>query len=231
MKEFGVYTLNQEYSKEFLGVENKLASMKPGSRPFVCVKIKVKGENDLQNWLIPLTSIDPAKNDYCHKRRKYETFNAEDKKHQPHAMDIFSNLVDNSSANSKSVALYFDALPVKHKYCKKYFVENKHHVIDEKVGLKLRFKLKEYLKSYMSEPVSSKKGRVGFLKHYAEAHPDEFRDYPVRCIELLQALYKNHLETQKNKGETKKSHTEREAAISHKKELKKIAASTYIINA
>lgn len=187
MKEFGVYSLKPTYLKQFVGEENQLAALKLTVRPFVCVKLK-ESDGQLKNWLIPLSSINPDAPNYIDRICKHNTFNALDKHNAVYAMDIFDDILKTGKKGFKEVAWYYNALPVKGKYCVPHRdKEDQQIFIDSSIGTKMRQRLKDYLQERRNHPY------VGFIKSLIEKGRAEFKNYPIDQFGLRRALYSKEL--------------------------------------
>lgn len=199
MKEFGLYVVKPNYISQFSSVDNSLQGLKGGARPFICVKISL----DKQNWVIPIASLNPDAPDYKKKLAKYSDFYRLDKKqsqkdNRPYARAItfFSDLTGlQTNPKFQSVVEYYNALPIKHKYCKKYRDKTGKHIVitDEQT--------KTIIKKVFKENIAAKlKGEeVGFIKAKIEEGRTDFANYPKKSLEIREELYKDHIALKKPK--------------------------------
>lgn len=209
MKEFGLYTVQVNYRTKFIGVSKKLADLKLTKRPCVCVKIGDK------NWLVPLSSIDPKDPDYNKRLHKQKDYNYHDNKNPPKSMEIFDDIAKTGTKGYKSVAQYFLAIPLKHKYCKKYRDINRTHIVlDNTVGNKIATQLRAYLKTV------GEKRLTGFIKYFVEKGRLEYKNYPINCQDLLKALYKENIAQQAQKKYRINRAEKREQTKQYQKDLK-----------
>jgi hypothetical protein len=212
MKEFGLYTFSQKYIDDFGVVDPSLDGLKPGRRPCICVKL---GKN---NWLVPLASINPNSSDYKSKENKYKKYVALDKSEKVRAINIFDDLTGlSNNPNFSSVVEYYNAIPVQHKYCSKFFDKNNQHILIN--GSNFKRYIKANLIKYLNEV---KCGRLaGFIKAKVEQGDERYRGYPKDILALRYALYEKATEQAEKHKNAEREHAERDASLSHKKELKR----------
>lgn len=211
MKEFGVYTLSREYLREYIPVVNKLAEMKGDTRPFVCVKVRG------HNWLVPLSSLNPRQSNFDLRLNKQIDYNIDDTKNAPKAMDLFGDILHTEITGYRSVAQYYIAIPIKHKYARKYRdKEGKHVAVDVSVGKKMRGRLLNYL-------AAVKEGKLtGFIGKYVREGRSLYEGYPIDCIGLHRALYQNYLKQRKIQCQKRDQAQQRAEEKQRKKELRQI---------
>lgn len=212
MKEFGVYIVKREYLDKFKCVENKLSQLKIPNRPFICVKLG----NSKTNWLIPLSSINPESKEYLDRFRKQKHYNYLDNQNPPKAMDIYDNLLGKNIRGFKDVVQYYNAIPIKHKYCEKFRNEKGAHIVlDKEIGTRIKKRSNHYI-SYV------KNGKLtGFIKHFVSKGNNDYKLYPINFISLTKALYEDHYKKIYRDKLHKQSHQENREIKEHKKELKK----------
>ena len=213
MKEFGIYTAKDKYIDDFQDIANKSFDdkhLKIINRPSVCIKLGG------QNWLVPLSSIDPRKENY---EKRYETqhkYNEHDKENPPFAMDIWDDLAKTGVVGYESVVQYFNAIPIKHKYSKKYRQKKIGHVVvDKSIGNTIKRRLIRYLK------VTAQNRLTGFIKHYTEKKGKN-KYYPINCFTLQRALYKDALSQHFQKRYRINRAEERRQTKQHQKDLKNL---------
>lgn len=206
MKEFGIYILKPNYVAKFGGIASKQLDDKDGmkmrTRPCVCVK------QDNQNWLVPLSSLNPQKTDYKKRKKMYDNYEELDKQNPPKSIDIFGDLTKTGINGYEEVALYYNAIPVKTKYCRPYRNHAGTHVVisDADTTNKLQRNLGRYLEV-------TKKGRLtGFIKYKVRAKKEyEYLNFPINCLDLQNEVYKVH-------NGIKKAHEERTNLIEEHKQ-------------
>ena len=223
MKEFGLYVLKPNYIAQFSTVDASLQGLKGATRPFVCIKISL----EKQNWVIPIASLNPAAPDYNRKLAKYSDFYKLDKEqakrdNRPYAraITIFKDLTGlQSDPNFQSVVEYYNALPVKHKYCKKYRDKSGKHIVitDEQT----RTIIKRVLKENMAARVNGEE--VGFIKAKIEAGRTNFSNYPKKSLQIREELYKEHIAL-KQADKEKKVRAQQRSADDAKKRALRVAA-------
>ena len=209
MKEFGLYTARQKYISLYQQVANKSfdsESLKITKRPCICVKIEG------QNWLVPLSKIDPTQNDYQERHDKQYAYNKHDKNNPPYAMDIFDDLTYRGIPNYESVVQYYNAFPVKHNLCREYRKKGMGHLFVPEAH---REEIKENLLCYLSKARKDKLNLTGFIKFYVYKRKLlDYLNYPINCIDLQEAVYKKYYtELDRTIGKT--------AEIEKHKEIKK----------
>ena len=198
-----------------MGVENQLAALKLSARPFVCVKLK-EGDGQLKNWLIPLSSINPDAPNYLDRIRKHNAFNAMDKRNKVYAMDIFDDLLKTGINGFKEVAWYYNALPVKEKYCIPYIDKaNQQIFVDKSIGTKMRQRLKDYLQERQRSPY------VGFIKSLIEQGKENFKNYPLDQFGLRKALYRKELQLRAVRRQKLREHEQFEQEQQRRREFKR----------
>lgn len=219
MKEFGLYTIKQKYIDEFSKIDDGLLSLK-NNRPFICIKVT----EEKRNWLVPVASIDPSKSDYQSKNNKYKDFVAADKKQAGIDKNMYARAIHivkditglHSDPNFLSVIEYFNVIPIKHKYCKKYRDDKKQHIVvtDRK--------LKEAIKKATIVNIKAAKREkfIGFLKAKINEGFINFKNYPKKCMEIGKALYKDHIALLKAEKEEKERAERQKAEAARKRELK-----------
>mgnify|MGYP002533021332 CR=1 FL=1 len=195
--------------REYIPVVNKLAEMKGGTRPFVCVKVRG------HNWLVPLSSLNPRQSDFDRRLNKQIDYNTDDTKNAPKAMDLFGDILHTEITGYRSVAQYYIAIPVKHKYARKYRdKEGKHVAVDVSVGKKMRGRLLNYL-------AAVKEGKLtGFIGKYVREGRSLYEGYPIDCMRLQKALYKNYLKQRKAQRQKRDQAQQRAEEKQRKKELR-----------
>ena len=213
MKEFGIYTAKESFIKKFQNIANKSfddSHLKITDRPCVCIKLSGR------NWLVPLSSIDPRKPDYVSRYGKQHSYNKHDKENPPFAMDICADLAKTGVVGYESVIQYFNAFPVKHKYCKKYRQHRYGHVIvDKPMGNQIKRRLIKFLN------ITAEGKLTGFIKHYVEKCGK--RDYyPINCFDIQRALYEDDLTQQAQKKYRINRAEKREQTKQHQKDLKNL---------
>lgn len=220
MKEFGFYTVKKNYIDKFLAVEPNLGDLKSEYRPFLCIKISVAQ----QNWLIPIASINPAAPNYFNKVDKYRNFADLDKEQArkdgnqfARAINIFRDLTGlQDNPKFMSVVEYYNAIPVKHKYCKKYRDRTRKHICIEDT------KLREVIKKTLVVNIKAKlRGEeVGFIKAKIAEGQTNFVNYSKKSLEIREELYKEHFALLKAEQKRKQLSEQRIAEAARKKELK-----------
>ncbi len=226
MKEFGLYVLKPNYITQFSTIDNSLQGLKSGARPFVCIKVSASG----QNWLVPFASLNPAAPDYNKKMAKYSAFYKLDraqanKDNRPYAraIMIFKDLTGlQSDPNFQSVVQYYNALPVKHKYCKKYRDKSGQHIVITDPRIRIA------IKKTLCENISAKKKgeEVGFIKAKIAAGALDFANYSKKSIQIREELYKEHFALQRAEKKKKERASQRSAETARKRALKDAAKST-----
>ena len=84
----------------------------------------------------------------------------------------------------QSVAQYYNAIPIKHKYVRKYRDKSQDHlIVDESVGKKLRSHLAKYLRTVKEHKLT------GFIGKYASEGNKLIASYPIDCIGLQEILW------------------------------------------
>lgn len=210
MREFGVYRVSIEFVQKYQGVVNKLNELKIPRRPFVCVKL-----ND-QNWLIPLSSINPQNSNYVNQFKKQRDYNYWDNQNPPKAMEIFDDILGTNIKGYKSVAQYYNAIPIKHKYCKKFLKhDGTHLVVDKQIGNRLKGQLINYIKS------TKDKQLTGFIKYFVEKGKQIYRMYPIDIHALRGELYKKQIALKKIRRENSQGKQIRLDVQNRREELKK----------
>lgn len=229
MKEFGLYVIKKNYIDRFSSIDESLKEMKGTIRPFVCIKVTV----DKLNWLIPIASLNPDAVDYQTKREKYlNLFKLDrqqatiDKNQYARAITIFDDLTGlQQNPEFKSIVEYYNALPVKHKYCKKYRDKSGKHIIitDEKT--------KKFIKKAATENIRAKRNgqEIGFIKAKIAAGRTNFLTYSKKSIEIFNELYKEHIALQAAEKERARRSEEQKQLAAHRKELKNQARSKIIV--
>lgn len=219
MREFGLYTIKQRYIDEFSRVDEGLSSLK-NNRPFICIKVTA----EKRNWLIPVASIDPSKSDYVSKNNKYRNFSELDKRQARQDGNLYARAIHivrdltglQSDPNFLSVIEYYNAIPVKHKYCRKYRDSARNHIIITDANLKEAIK-----KALIVNIKAKKKGQhIGFIKAKINAGKEDFRNYPKKSIEIGEALYEEHIALQRAEKERIARSEQRNEELARKKELK-----------
>lgn len=212
MKEFGVYTLSREYLREYIPVVNKLAEIKGDTRPFVCVKLRG------HNWLVPLSSLNPHQSYFNLRLNKQIDYNTDDTKNAPKAMDLFGDILHTEITGYRSVAQYYIAIPIKHKYARKYRdKEGKHIAVDMSVGQKMRGRLLNYL-------ATVREGKLtGFIGKYVREGRTIYEGYPIDCMRLQKALYKNYLNQRKVQRQKRDQAQQRTEEKQRKKQLRQMS--------
>lgn len=189
MKEFGIYILKPNYVTKFGESACKqlddINGMKMGTRPCICVKM------DNTNWLVPLSSIDPRKSNYHYRLQQYQIFNGLDNDNPPKTIDIFRDLTKKGIKDYKDVALYYNAIPVKTKYCRPYRNSTGAQVVISDNNI--RNTLKNNLESYLE---ITKNGELtGFIKYKVEVAKElKYLNFPINCFDLQDVVYKEHNE-------------------------------------
>lgn len=222
MREFGLYTIKQRYIDEFSRVDEGLLSLK-NNRPFICIKVTA----EKRNWLIPVASINPANSDYVTKANKYRNFSELDKKQAEQDGNLYARAIHivkdltglQSDPNFLSVIEYYNAIPVKHKYCRKYRDSARNHIIITDA------KLKQVIKKALIVNIKAKKRgqHIGFIKAKINEGKDNFRNYPKKSLEIGEALYEEHIALQRKEKEKNARSEQRSAELARKKELKNVA--------
>lgn len=219
MKEFGLYTIKQKYIDEFSKIDESLKFLK-SNRPFICIKVTA----ERRNWLIPVASINPDSSDYITKANKYRTFAELDKQQakqdgntNARAIHIVRDLTElQKNPDFLSVIEYYNALPVKHKYCKKYRDDKRNHIIISDPKLR-----KEIKKSLIVNIKAMKKGeQVGFIKAQINEGYINFKNYPKKSIAIGEALYKDHIALKKAEREKRERVEQQRAEAARKRELR-----------
>ena len=233
MKEFGIYKLRQTYLDDFVKIDKSLSDLKIKERPFVC--IKVKNNDSFVNWMIPLASINPKADNYNNKSSKYKSYQFLEKTEKIKAIHIVGDILGTSSdSNFKSVIEYYNALPVKSKYCSKYTKksDDSHIVVND---MSLCKRIKKNFNMVLDK--KKQKKEVGFIKIKIEKGEKQYRDYGKKSIEISKELYKKHFDlikqnaqrkaqAQSNKTEKEINHiVKKEAADGKLGDAKKIAAT------
>ena len=221
MKEFGLYTIKQSYIDKFSLVDPGIADLKGTKRPFVCVK-----DRNGRNWLVPLASINPNDASYAAKMAKYRDFLRLDKQQAEkdnnplmRAIHVVEDLTGLHAKGYYSVIEYYNAIPVKHKYCKKYRDSRRQQII---VSDRSRQRtIKKVLKLNLAE---RSQGRyVGFIKNKISNGYSNFETYSKRCIEIRSELYKDHTKRLRKDAERKEAARQRTEEKQRKKELRQTA--------
>ena len=220
MKEFGLYTIKQSYIDKFSLVDPGIADLKGTKRPFVCVK-----DRNGRNWLVPLASINPNDASYAAKMAKYRDFLRLDKQQAEkdnnplmRAIHVVEDLTGLHAKGYYSVIEYYNAIPVKHKYCKKYRDSRRQQII---VSDKARQRtIKKVLKLNLAE---RSQGRyVGFIKNKISNGYSNFETYSKQCIEIRSELYKDHTKRLRQDAERKEVARQRAEEKQRKKELRQM---------
>ena len=220
MKEFGLYTIKQSYIDKFSLVDPGIADLKGTKRPFVCVK-----DRNGRNWLVPLASINPNDASYAAKMAKYRDFLRLDKQQAEkdnnplmRAIHVVEDLTGLHAKGYYSVIEYYNAIPVKHKYCKKYRDSRRQQII---VSDKARQRtIKKVLKLNLAE---RSQGRyVGFIKNKISNGYSNFETYSKQCIEIRSELYKDHTKRLRKDAERKEAARQRTEEKQRKKELRQM---------
>ena len=223
MKEFGLYTIKQSYIDKVSRIDPNIVDMKGTKRPFICIK-----DNEQKNWLIPVASIDPGKEqEYKKKVSKYKNFLSLDKKQaiddsnpMLRAIHIVGDITKlRKDENFRSVIEYYNIIPVKHKYCKKYKNYNHNHIVLS--DPKLCKMVKKVFRLNLSE--RQKGNFVGFIKHKIALGEKDYKDYPIRSIEIREVLYKEHTKRLRKDAERKEVARQRTEEKQRKKELRQAA--------
>lgn len=189
----------------------KFTAMKASARPFVCVKLYG------QNWLIPLSSINPRDRKYQEKLHKQKQFDYADNLNKPKTMDFCGDVLQTEIKGFQSVAQYYNAIPIKHKYVRKYRDKSQDHlIVDESVGKKLRSHLAKYLRTVKEHKLT------GFIGKYASEGNKLIASYPIDCIGLHRALYQNYLKQRKIQRQKRDQAQQRAEEKQRKKELRQI---------
>ena len=218
MKEFGLYTIKQSYIDKFSLVDPGIADLKGTKRPFVCVK-----DRNGRNWLVPLASINPNDASYAAKMAKYRDFLRLDKQQAEkdnnplmRAIHVVEDLTGLHAKGYYSVIEYYNAIPVKHKYCKKYRDSRRQQII---VSDRARQRtIKKVLKLNLAE---RNQGRyVGFIKNKISNGYSNFETYSKQCIEIRSELYKDHTKRLRQDAERKEVARQRAEEKQRKKELR-----------
>ena len=187
----------------------KFKAMKASTRPFVCVKLYG------QNWLIPLSSINPRGKKYQEKLHKQKQFDYADNLNKPKAMDFCGDILQTEIKGFQSVAQYYSAIPVKHKYVRKYRNKSQDHlIVDEGIGKKLRSHLAKYLRTVKEHKLT------GFIGKYASEGHKRIASYPIDCMGLYRALYKDYLKQRKVQRQKRDQAQQRAEEKQRKKELR-----------
>lgn len=220
MKEFGLYTIKQNYIDKVSRIDPRIVDMKGTKRPFICIKDK-----EQRNWLIPVASIDPRnQREYENKVSKYKNFLSLDKiqainDNNPmlRAIHVLRDITKlKKEENFRSVIEYYNIIPVKHKYCKKYKdYSHKHIVLSDPKLCKM---VKKVFRFNLSERQNG--NFVGFIKHKIVLGEKKFKDYPIRSLEIQECLYKEHTKRLKKDAERKEAARQRTEEKQRKKELR-----------
>ena len=217
MKEFGIYILKPNYIAKFGDIANRQMNntqgMKMETRPCVCIKIENK------NWLVPLSSLDPRNKNYKRRLRRYNTLNILDKRNPPKAIDVFKDLLKKGIKNYKDVALYYDAIPVKTKYCRPYRnITGAQVVISDN---NIRNTLKNNLESYLE--ITRNGELTGFIKHKVEVSKElKYLNFPINCFDLQDVVYKEHNEIKAAHKYRSKQIEEHKQTQHYQKDLKNL---------
>lgn len=217
MKEFGIYILKPNYVARFGGIANRQMNhsegMKMGTRPCICVK------HDNRNWLVPISSIDPREPTYHRRLHRYKILNGIDNQYSPKTINVFRDVTRKGIKGYKDVALYYDAIPVKTKYCRPYRNSSGEHVvIDDRYVID---NLKNNLKGYLEV---AKQGKLtGFIKYKVEVKKEyKYLNFPINCFDLQDVVYKEHNEIKVAHESRTKQIDEHKQTQQYQKDLKNL---------
>jgi hypothetical protein len=223
MKEFYIYKLKKEFIDAFGKFDPKLAHPdfnKNSNRPMLCVK-----DRGGQNWLIPMTSLDPDKNNYVYKAQETQRYIVEEKDEDVKALMRFDDLTgSHSNPNFENALLFYQAIPVKGSYVKPYTTKKGKRVLarlsyDEQQTVKTNFL--KYMKRY----VNGKASGFLFVRLKENANKDSERQFKVNTFQfnakaIKYALYYEHCRLLREQKERKARAEERAQIKGHKKELR-----------
>lgn len=229
MKEFGLYKIKSNYLARFGLIDESLSGLKGRARPFICVKVTV----EKQNWLIPIASINPSAPDYEKKVNKYSSLlqvdkmqSVKDNNRYARAIGMFKDLTGlQKDDNFRSVVEFYNALPIKHKYCIKYRDKQGNHIVinNRETQILIKKALIENLKAKI------RGNEVGFIKAKIEEGKTYFANYPKKSFEIWGELYKEHITLQAAEKERARRSEEQKQLAAHRKELKNQARSKIIV--
>lgn len=229
MKEFGLYVIKQNYIDKFSLVDESIKGLKGNVRPFLCVKVTV----DKLNWLLPIASLNPSSPDYKRKLSKYSDFlnldreqAKKDNKPYARAITLFKDLTGlQANPDYRSIVEYYNAIPIKHKYCRKFRDKNKKHIViqDEKIRTIIKKSAIENISAMM------KGEKVGFIKAKIDNGKTSFSTFSKKSIEIFNELYKEHIALQAAEKERARRSEEQKQLAAHRKELKNQARSKIIV--
>ena len=215
MKEFGIYIVKKNFERKFSKISNKNfdeENLKLLKRPCVCVKLGGR------NWVVPLSSIDPTQDDYIERLGKQSYYEKLDDENPPKAMRIFNDLANTGISGYKSVAQYYNALPMKHKYCRKYLDKTGNQpILSKKIGNEIRGHLINYLSTVKAGKLT------GFIKHRVEVEGlAGYKNYPINCTDFMREMYKEFLAQQAQKKYRINRAEKREQTQQYQKDLKNL---------
>ena len=168
---------------------------------------------------MPLSSLDPRNKNYKRRLRRYNTLNILDKRNPPKAIDVFKDLLKKGIKNYKDVALYYDAIPVKTKYCRPYRnITGAQVVISDN---NIRNTLKNNLESYLE--ITRNGELTGFIKHKVEVSKElKYLNFPINCFDLQDVVYKEHNEIKAAHKYRSKQIEEHKQTQHYQKDLKNL---------
>ena len=194
MKEFYIYSLKQSYIDEFSEIEPKLLESKGRTRPAICLK-----DSRGQNWLLPMTSLNPDNPNYFNKVQIINAQTAMEQNMDTKAIMRFDNLLGNSkNPDYEDVLTFYKAIPVKDKNVIPYQLRGKHKKTSlDDDALKA---IKDNFISYMSRYYKGKWS--GFLFEYAKRDRNAPDKYQVKAKAIKHELYKGYYAQLKKRKET-----------------------------
>jgi hypothetical protein len=211
LKEFYLYTLKASYIEKFKDVEPQLLLHKGATRPAVCVK-----DLNGQNWLIPMTSLDPAKSNYPHK---IQTISSQERLEASMPIKAIMRFNDLSGVKSdkdfEDVLQFFKAIPVKQEYVNR--LTNRWVHLQSRLSETERQTVKSNLLAYLSR--YSKGYASGFLYRYQQNNTD-ISKYQYNVKEIRRELYREQYRQRREQKERRKRAAELAGKKEHKKELK-----------
>jgi hypothetical protein len=231
LKEFYIYNLRSEYIKDFSALDSKLAHPafnKNSKRPMLCVK-----DLNGQNWLIPMTSLDPDNSDYAHRVQEIQGRITLEKDEQVKALMRFGDITgSHKNPDFESTLLFYQAIPVKGNYVSPYISRKKKRVsahlsYNEQQTVKKNFL--RYMRRYTNGKAS------GFLfvklkenenkenkdsKNKNGKHRFKVSNFQFNARVIKYALYYDHCRLLDEQKERKARAEERAQIKEHKKELK-----------
>jgi hypothetical protein len=228
LKEFYIYNLRSEYIKDFGALDSKLAHPafnKNSKRPMLCVK-----DRGGQNWLIPMTSLDPDNSDYAHRVQEIQGRITLEKDEDVKALMRFEDITgSHKNPDFESALLFYQAIPVKGNYVSPYASRK-----EKRVSAHLSYNEQQTVKNnflrYMRRYTKGKASGFLFVKLKENENKDsknkdgkhQFKvsNFQFNAKAIKYALYYEHCRLLSEHKERAARAEERVQIKGHKKELK-----------